>query len=205
MKLLSALPFPGTNLKSSLEDLVRRSRAGDAGAFNEIVEQFYGVTYGMAYRMLGNREAAEDATQEVFLKAWRHLSGFRGASRFSTWLHSIAVNECLGHARKRKREHETFQPVALDEWLEGASGPNQVEDRQSFNAENWALNLALQDAVRRLPEHQRVPLALRYYGHLSVEEIAEVLGLNSRTVRSRLHLALKQLRCKVGYLEEPER
>src|SRR4051812_26601572 len=82
-----------------LDDLVRRSRSGDLEAFDDLVGRFYTVTFGLACRMLYDREAAADAVQEVFIKAWRNLPRFRSASRFSTWIHTIAVNHCLDTAR----------------------------------------------------------------------------------------------------------
>src|SRR5204862_137700 len=79
--------------------------------FDSLVGRFYPIVRGLACRMLGSREAAEDATQEIFLKAWRSLPRFRGASRFTTWLHAIAVNHCLNVARQRAIEASRTQPM----------------------------------------------------------------------------------------------
>jgi RNA polymerase sigma-70 factor (ECF subfamily) len=179
---------------NDLEDLIQRSRSGDSEAFNEIVRRYYAVTYGMAYRMLGVREEAEDATQEIFFLAWKHLQKFRGTARFSTWLHSIAVNHCLNVSRKRKREAA---------YRENRSDTDEAfQDRvillnsYNFDPGQWALNQAIQDALLRLPESLRTVLALRYYSEYSVEEIGQALNLNPRTVRSRIFLGIKRLRLK---------
>jgi RNA polymerase sigma-70 factor (ECF subfamily) len=178
----------------NLENLIQRSRSGDTEAFNEIVRRYYAVTYGMAYRMLGIREEAEDATQEIFFLAWKHLQKFRGSARFTTWLHSIAVNHCLNVSRKRKREADYREKRSdFDEAFQ-----DRVILLHSFNFDpgQWALNQAIQDAFLRLPESLRTVLALRYYSEYSVEEIGQALNLNPRTVRSRIFLGIKRLRLK---------
>jgi RNA polymerase sigma-70 factor (ECF subfamily) len=180
-----------------LNDLVLRSRQGDLDAFDRLVEQYYGLTYRLAYRIIGDQPAAEDATQEIFIKAWRNVSRFREAARFSTWLHSIAVNHCLDISRRRTRESSRINPSDLEttaEFLEivGDTSPE----------EQWSLSLTLRDAIRKLPEKLRVVVTLRYYMEYSVNDIAAALDLPPNTVRSRIYLAMKRLKTVLVNLEE---
>src|SRR3989338_4957663 len=84
--------------------LVDRAQAGDAGAFETLVRRYQGWVFTLALRMLGDRAEAEDLAQEIFLKAYRGLKGFKGASRFSTWLYSITSHHCLNHLKARRRQ-----------------------------------------------------------------------------------------------------
>jgi RNA polymerase sigma-70 factor (ECF subfamily) len=169
----------------SSETLVSRSRDGDLEAYNRLMSRYYGVTYGLAYRILLNREAAEDAAQEIFLKAWRSLRGFRGAAKFSTWLRAIAVRHCMDAARKRRDEG-----LRLSDWTE-----DEIPAASGFRMSDPDLDryLALREAVGRLNEKLRVVVALHFYGDASVAEIAKALDLPLRTVYSRLEIALRRL------------
>ncbi|MBI3003279.1 MAG: sigma-70 family RNA polymerase sigma factor, partial [candidate division NC10 bacterium] len=82
-------------------ELVEQARAGDAGAFEALVRRYQGWVFTLALRMVGNRAEAEDVAQEVFLKAYRGLAGFKAASRFTTWLYAIASHHCLNHLQAR--------------------------------------------------------------------------------------------------------
>lgn len=188
-------PLPARDL----DDLVRRSRNGDRAAFNALVRHYHAGAYRLACRMLRDREAAEDATQEVFLKAWQNLHRFRGASKFSTWLHSIAVNHCLDAARRQAREALRTQPLFLDK-------EEREEMKTPSNAASptlsWDMSLVIQEALQRLPEKLQVIVVLHYYGGYSVPDIAGALGLPVRTVRHRLYTAMDRLQRTLGNTEE---
>ena len=174
-----------------LEEAVFRSRRGDPDSFDALVAHHYGVIFGLAYRMLGSREAAEDATQEVFIKAWDRLPQFRGASRFSTWLYAIAVHHCLNAARKRTRESAHCQTVSLEETREFDEVPARVPD---VRHDRWDLDLLIWEAIQKLPEKLRIVVVLHYFAAYSPDDMAHALQLPANTVRSRLRLAKERLR-----------
>jgi RNA polymerase sigma-70 factor (ECF subfamily) len=191
MSLSSLIMTKEAPLSPDLDDLVRRSRAGDLDAFDALVERFRGVTFGLAYRILRDYETATDATQEIFIKAWRNLPRFRGAAKFTTWLHSIAVNHCLDVARQHARRGGVFQPLLED----GRETPEAGErwERLPAQTRDWDLSIALRDALSRLPEKLRVVIALHYYSDYTLKEIGEMLDLPQGTVYSRLRKALSSL------------
>lgn len=129
--------------------------------------------YNLAYRMLGRPEDAADATQEVFLTCLRKLSGFRGTSAFTTWLHRVAVNVCYDALRRRGREEPAADPP------EATPTPDP--------AEASAAAVDVQRALMRVPEDFRTVLILHDVQGVPYEEVAEALGTPVGTVKSRLH------------------
>jgi RNA polymerase sigma-70 factor (ECF subfamily) len=175
-----------------IDPLVRLSRSGDRAAFGRLVRLHYSRTMGICYRILFDWDAAEDATQEVFVKAWTKLGEFRGESRFETWLHAITVRHCLDLRRRKARTGQReapFAPEFLDEQL-----PRLMAINPALAASKRDLYLVLQEAVSRLPEDQGTVLTLFYYGDHPMKEIAQTLGLPVRTANYRLHAALRRLK-----------
>lgn len=172
------------------DPLMARLRAGDGGAFEEMVTAYQHRVFGVALRMLGNRAEAEDIAQETFLRAHRALAGFRGEARLGTWLYAIASRLCLTRLAAGPRRHERSDEAALAQAAaDGASAAEAVERHE--------LTAALHEAVAALPEERRIVVVLRDLEGLAYEEIAEVLGLPLNTVRSRLHRARLDLRAKL--------
>jgi RNA polymerase sigma-70 factor (ECF subfamily) len=155
------------------EELVRRYVRGDRGAFGTLVERHERRVYNLAYRMLGRPEDAADATQDVFVTCLRKLSGFRGQSAFTTWLHRVAANVCYEALRKRSRERVT------DEEIEPPAGPDI--------ADSSAAALDVHRALQLVPEEFRAVIVLHELQGVPYEEIAEALGAPIGTVKSRLH------------------
>lgn len=197
MILSSSLLRRDMPLDVRLDELVRRSREGDLEAFDVLVGRYYRLVFGIAYRMLNGREAAEDATQEIFIKAWSNLSRFRNASRFTTWLHSIAVRHCLDAFRKRNREAARREPTSLEEGVDLDHLPERDPSMIPGTAQ-WNLCRSIQDAVERLPEDQRAVVILYYLAGYSVEEIASSLGMHPNTIYARLNKSLSRLKREVG-------
>jgi RNA polymerase sigma-70 factor, ECF subfamily len=183
--------------------LVQRVLAGDRSCFETLVRRHERRVFRVTLAVLGNMEDAEDAMQEAFIKAFRHLDQFRGDSRFTTWLTRIAVNEALQKRQKRK------DLVPLDESRQGAEKPLP----QSF--EPWAadpeqlygqqeLRRLLETAIQALPPIYRETLVLRDVEGMSAEEAAEALGIKVTALKSRLLRARLLLReTLAGALEEP--
>ena len=156
----------------------------DANAFSEVVQRYQGRIYRLAYRLLGNAEEAEDATQEAFLRAYRSLRTFRPDASFSPWMYRIATNVCLDMLRAR-RAHTSLDESLLDP-ASGVSVEGTVAERERLRA--------LTEAIRRLPVGLRTVFLLRHEAELTYEEIAQTLGLPLNTVRTRLFRARNALK-----------
>lgn len=161
---------------------ITRAQAGDQEAFASLFEQYKNLVYKTAYLMLGNKDEAEDALQEVFVLVHRSLSGFdarKGA--FSTWLHRITCNYCLNQHRKRRATLLSLEDIP-------------AVFASKFPGEQLAEKQLLDQAIFQLSDRQRVVVILRYYWELPYAEISEILNAPLGTVKSRLDLALKTLR-----------
>ena len=171
--------------------LLQRAQKGDGDAFEEIVRIHEKTVYHLALRQLGNREDAEDAAQEVFLKAYTGLGSFRGESRLSVWLYRITNNICVDMLRRRREtvslsaERDDGEPLELEL-------PDERFD-PAVLAERKDLRERLGLALRQLPTDAREILLLRELGGQSYGEIAETLDLDLGTVKSRIFRARKKL------------
>ena len=180
------------------DELVRSFLDGDREAFAALVERHERRVYNLAFRMLGNPEDARDTSQDVFVSCLRKLSGFRGASSFTTWLHRITVNACYDSLRKRGRE----------ELMGDDEGGLPEPPSSSDVAEEAALAVDIQRALLRVPEEFRVVLVMHDVQGVPYEEIAEALGAPVGTVKSRLHrgrVALARILGGSGGVAGPER
>ncbi|GIV96914.1 MAG: RNA polymerase subunit sigma-24 [Herpetosiphonaceae bacterium] len=184
--------------------LLAASQRGEIESFNLLVKQYEGRVYGLAYRMLGDPDAAADVAQETFFSAYRHLRSFRGGS-FSAWLLRIATNACYDQLRARKRR----QTISIDAAGDDPDDPPLQLQDQGEGPDAAALRAELAGEIQRglltLPEEQRVILILSDIQGLSYEEIAEVTGTQLGTVKSRLSRARAKLRdfLKAGELLPP--
>ena len=173
--------------------LVARLRAGDQQAFEELVTAFQHRVFGVALRMLGSRAEAEEAAQEVFLRAHRGLASFRGDSKLSTWLYAITSRACLTRLASSERRIHRDSDDVLDRLPDGHADPAARVERRELEA-------ALHRAIGELGEDRRIVIVLRDLEGLSYEEIAEALALELGTVRSRLHRARSEPRDKLEKL-----
>jgi RNA polymerase sigma-70 factor (ECF subfamily) len=155
--------------------LLARCRRGEASAFDALLERHRGSVLNLAYQMLGAAEEAQDAAQEVFVRAFTRLRGFRGDAAFATWLRRIAVNECINRLGRRGREGELPPELAS-----ARSSPDE--------------GLAVRAAIQSLSPPLRAALVLRELHGASYQEIAHILRVPVGTVRSRLAAAREKLR-----------
>ena len=171
-------------------ELIERSLKGDIASFNSLVEAHQSLVYNTALRLLGDPSAAEDATQDAFISAFKALRSFRGGS-FRAWLLRIASNSCIDQLRKR-RHHA----ASLDSLLE-ADSPPQFADPAEL-PEDYALRQELArglvGALHALPVDQRLVVILSDIQGLSYEEIAQATNASLGTVKSRLSRARAHLR-----------
>ena len=175
--------------------LVARALARDAVALAEIMRRNNRRLYRAAWGILRDEQEAEDAVQDCYLKAFAALPGFRGEAALSTWLTRIAINEALMRRRKRQAQAASVGnviPLRPDEApaAEVAEDPALSPEAIAMRAQ---LRPYLEDAVGDLPEEQRAVFVLRALEELSVEETAQVLGLNPQTVRTRFLRARRKL------------
>jgi RNA polymerase sigma-70 factor, ECF subfamily len=160
--------------------LVSRSIAGDATAFEALVARHQRSLYTVAFRMLGNKEDAADALQGALIKSYEHLDSFDPRHRFFSWIYRIVVNECLNMLRARRPE-DVLNPALA------AVGTPYDTAAASQRATQ------VQKALMQLTTDARTVIVLRHFGDLSYDEIAETLGVPSKTVKSRLHSARQKL------------
>jgi RNA polymerase sigma-70 factor (ECF subfamily) len=174
-------------MESPEEELrwVEAAIAGDQGAFAQLVDRYKGPVYSLAYRMLGNSGDAEDAAQEIFVRAYTKLATFDRSRRFSTWLLSIGSNYCIDVLRRRRATIVDLDDVAFAV-PDQAPGP----ERSAVDQEQ---RRAIARAVQRLPDTYRLVTILRYYHDLSYEEIERTTGLSEATIKTRLFRARRQL------------
>ena len=180
---------------TSDEQMVQRALTGDAEAFGEIVRRWERRIFALAYGMLGREEDARDATQETFLAAFRNLRGFRGESKVSSWLHRIAVNQCITRQRRAKVRNEAAIEDEEQRHASSFSAPLDLsparvsEGRQSI--------AAVRRAVNSLPLELRQIVVMKEFEELTFREISEALDLPLSTVKSRLYTALRQLQMRL--------
>jgi RNA polymerase sigma-70 factor (ECF subfamily) len=174
--------------------LVAAAKAGDMGAFQELVGRYEHKIFRLAQNITQNREDAEDVMQDAFLKSFAHLGDFQGDSRFYTWLVRIAVNEALMKLRKRRPNQ-----LPLDEYIETEDDliPREIQDWGPTPEQRYAqreLQQILASVIGQLEPGFRVVFQLRDVEQLSTEETAEALGLSIPAVKSRLLRARLKLR-----------
>lgn len=158
---------------------------GDHEAFGRLVDAYKTPVYNLSYRMLHNAAEAEDAAQEIFLRAYTKLATYDRGRKFSTWLLSIASNYCIDVLRRRR-----MTQVDLDEVAFAVPSDAPGPERSALNKEQRE---AIARAISKLPDTYRLVTVLRYYHDLSYEEIERATGLTEATVKTRLFRARRQL------------
>ncbi|NWG20147.1 MAG: sigma-70 family RNA polymerase sigma factor [Chloroflexi bacterium] len=165
--------------------LISRSIDGDHGAFAQLMERYAVAVFNLAYRMLGDAQEAEDASQEIFLRAYTNLERFDPARKFSTWLLTIGSNFCIDRLRRRR-----FAWLTLDDAVASVPSPARGPERSALEREERDI---VQRALLQLPPAYREIAVLRYWNDLSYEEIGQATGLPESTIKTRLHRARRML------------
>ena len=172
--------------------MIARSQAGDLSAFNELVEAYQGQVYNLCLRMLGQVHAAEDAAQEAFLAAYRHIRSFRGAS-FRAWLLRIAANACVDELRRRRRRPQISLEQASEDEERPLDVPDPGETPEDF-ALRRELNRTIQAGLTTLPPDQHLAVVLCDVHGLSYDEIAGSMRVSVGTVKSRISRGRERMR-----------
>jgi RNA polymerase sigma-70 factor (ECF subfamily) len=169
------------------EDVVRRLRnpKTQRDAFSEVVAAYSEKLYWQIRKMVLDHEDANDMLQNTFMKAWLNLENFRGDSKLSTWMHKIAVNECITFLNKQRAQNN----VPLDD--------TDVYLLQTLKADDYfdgeAIDLKFQEAILNLPEKQRLVFTMRYKEDIKYEEMSEILGTSVGALKASYHHAVKKI------------
>lgn len=185
--------------------LVKRCRAGDAQAFQQLVERYQKRAYAVACGIVKDRDAAMDIAQEAFVKVYKYLDHFKGDSSFYTWLYRIVANLAIDARRRRSPEAEA---VEFDEAVrrEPPVDAGALSTRLGTNPQKAAMRKELvekiEEALQQIPEKHRAILLLREVEGMSYEDLARTLQIRKGTVMSRLfHARKKMQRILASYLE----
>lgn len=198
------LRFAASSIADDDDDAayVRRCQKGDVQAFGVLVSRHEGRVRALTARILGRTatpDDVEDATQDVFVQAWRALPRFRGDAKFSTWLYRVATNLAIRQWHRSKRRRHVVAEDDLPDAvrlviMDPAASPSDQSERRSQDR-------ALLAAVDALPEKQRIAVLLHYFEDYSCEEMARMIGCSVGTVWSRLLYGCRKLRGELRWLE----
>lgn len=174
-------------LQPTDNEIIRRVREGDLQAFGILVDKYQHMVYTLAVRVVKNREVAEEVAQDAFVKAFEALEGFKGESKFSTWLYRIAYYRALDVNDREKRKWKIAHEVG-------------VEDTAMASANNtWSALMEqergefIKKVLDSLAEEDRIVLSLHYLQELSLKEVGEIMGLQPNTVKIRLYRARQRM------------
>jgi RNA polymerase sigma factor (sigma-70 family) len=196
----TAMPDASEPIETPESELVHRARGGDLSAYDALVKRYQERIYATVYHMTANHEDANDLAQESFIKAYSALKSFKGGSSFYTWLYRIAVNKTINFLKQRKNKyHLSLNDIDFN----AENDPDLValvSDKTPFRDANLSeLQKKLNEALLKLSEPHRMVVVLHDVQGQSHDEIAEVMGCNIGTVRSRLFYARQQMQ---NYLAE---
>jgi RNA polymerase sigma-70 factor (ECF subfamily) len=172
--------------------VIHACQQGDREAFRLLFEAYKDRVFSIACYSLGNEAAADDVTQQIFVKLFTRIGQFRGDSEFTTWLYRLVINSCLDERRKQKRFLPAEEVAPTSKGVYRKPPETRYERREIADS--------VREAIGGLKPKMRMPIMLKYIEGFSYEEIAEVLGCSKGTVASRLNRAHKALAKKLGHL-----
>jgi RNA polymerase sigma-70 factor (ECF subfamily) len=190
---------------ASDQEVVTRARKGEEGAYRELVRRYERPVFSLIFRMVRNRELAEDLSQETFIKVLNALDSYRPEYKFSSWVFKIANNAAIDHLRRRELDTlslegsphaETPQAVEATALQIGERGETALEE-----VENKELGGEIERAIARLRPEYRTCILLRHVEGRAYEEIAEILNLPLGTVKTYIHRARNELRITLAHLK----
>lgn len=177
------------------EALVLQAQQGDQEAFAQLVRQYADYVFNLAYRLMKNREEAEDLSQEAFVRVWKALPNYRMEARFSTWLYRIVSNLCYDRLPKLRVE---LASIEIEEVIFLPSSPERRPEQKLMTREMQA---ELHQVIDSLPQSYRLLITLRHLQGMSYDEIAEATGQPLGTVKAGIHRGRKILRERIEVYE----
>ncbi|MFC1502107.1 RNA polymerase sigma factor [bacterium] len=181
--------------------LIQRACNGESAAFRELVERYQKKIYYLSLDLTGNHHDAEDLSQEVFIKAFRSLDGFRGDAKLSSWLYRIAVNTRINQSRKKAytamKAQENLDTINWETY----SGTNPAENPEE-QANAGLIQKHIDEAMNELSVRERCVFVLRHYNDFPLAQIAEIMSINLGTVKSTLFRALTKLRKELAFYRD---
>ncbi|MFD2114518.1 RNA polymerase sigma factor SigW [Paenibacillus yanchengensis] len=179
--------------------LARLTLKGDQRAFAELVSLYQDKLFHMSYRMLGNRQEAEDVVQDTFLRVYKNLHRFDISLKFSTWIYRIATNVCIDRLRRRR---PTYSLDAESSDYEGLDGYSMMPSDETTPESELILTdtqRIIREAIQSLPPKYKTIMALRYMNELSLQEISEIVEMPVTTIKTRVHRGREMLRKKLEH------
>jgi len=173
-------------------DLIPLVLKGDQQAYKVLVERYQSYIFTLAFRLMQSREDAEEVAQDVFVKAYRSLADFKGGSKFSTWLYTIAHNTVITYLRKKKQKI-----LAIDDESTFMQLENQESDFKANQVEDKSRKDMVHRAIEMLSPDDAQIITLFYKGDQSLDEIASIIGIETNTVKVRLFRARQKLKEKM--------
>src|SRR5687767_8014750 len=177
--------------------VLSRARRGDGDAFRALVEHHGRSAFGLAFRLTGNAEDAEEVVQESFLRAHRQLARFESRSNFGTWLHRIVVNCAMDALRSRRSRHEDRAVNAADDLPEILPTESPSPERLARSAE---IRRRVETSMALLTPQERIAFALRHYEGRSIDDIGRTLGLQKSAAKHAVFRAVRKLRAALAPL-----
>lgn len=172
-------------------ELVGRVRAGDLEAFGDLVERYQSSAFGVCYRLMGERQSAEDMTQEAFLRAYDRLETFDVGRPFGPWVRQVAANLCLNELKRARLLTVPILDEVDSRSTAGSRGPEQAQLRRETRR-------SVRAALQELPAHYRAAIELRHIHEMSYREIGMAMGWSESEVKTNLYRARKELSEKIG-------
>jgi RNA polymerase sigma factor (sigma-70 family) len=173
-------------------ELISKVLSGDQQAYAALVNRYQNYVFTLALRFTKNREDAEEVSQDIFIKAYRALADFRGASKFSTWLYTIVNTTCITFLRKKRLEVHSLDNEKVFELAD-----NQDSGMRANLVEQKSRLAMVNHAIKMLSTDDAEVITLFYKGEQTLEEIARILGIEANTVKVRLHRARTRLKEKM--------
>ena len=191
------MPAPLPAASDPEPELLRRAQAGEEAAFGQLMQAHYEHVFRLVHGILRNEHDARDVCQEVWLAVWKHLPGFRGGSKFTTWVHPIATRRAIDHLRKRRRWYDRFLPISGDPEESGTVAEPVTTETARDDLDRTERKDRFEAALAALPPMHRTVLALREVQGLAYDEIARAVKIPTGTVMSRLYHARRLLAQKL--------
>lgn len=173
-------------MKIDERHIIQRIQRGETALYEHLIQAYGQQVFTLIVRMVSNQEDAEELTQDTFLKAFQHLSSFKGNCSFSTWIYSIAYNTAISNLRKRKFDTCTMDPATL-------AGISDAQVDEALNEESEEQIARLNRAIERLNPEERTLISLFYYEEKPLNEVAIILGLTESNAKVKLYRVRKKI------------